>query len=152
MARWWAIGLTLSLAAPAFAVTGAVNMTGNQERRMAHCPSTVPGAATRVTDRKDGVQVDVTSPNPMVQREIRKRAQFQANVSRQEQRGAIEHTGEGTGSAKFGYCPGMLQNTRIDVQELPNGARMTVHAASPIGVYTLQKETHSRLDRLQGKP
>ncbi|MGZ3439421.1 MAG: hypothetical protein ACXVDD_07885, partial [Polyangia bacterium] len=78
------------------------DMTGKKERQMAECPSAVPDAKTKVEDTKSGVVVSVTAADPAARDEIRRRARVQQNVGMQTQRGAIEHTGGGTGSGKFG--------------------------------------------------
>jgi hypothetical protein len=69
----------------------------------------------------------------------------------QSARGAIEHTGGGTGSGKFGFCPGMIQGTRVAVDDLPDGARMTVRAESESQARSLQKMTRARLRDLSAK-
>jgi hypothetical protein len=76
---------------------------------------------------------------------------MQENVGLQSARGAIEHTGGGTGSGKYGFCPGMIEGTRVAVDELPDGARLTVRAASEPQVRSLQKMTHERLRQLSAK-
>ena len=136
--------LSLACAAPALAREQTENMTGARERQMANCPSAVPGASTRVINRGDGVAVVVTSDDPTAQQEIRRRARVQQKVAMQPERGAMEHTGTGTGSGKFGYCPGLVQNTRVQIEERPDGARLMVHAASSEGVRALQQQAHAR--------
>jgi len=120
------------------------DMSGNKERQMAHCPSAVRDAKTSVQDTKSGVIVTVTSANAHARDEIRRRARVQENVGMQPARGAIEHTGGGTGSGKYGYCPGMIQGTRVAVEDVPDGARMTVRAESASQVRSLQKMTRER--------
>jgi hypothetical protein len=125
--------------------------TGKKEHQMANCPSAVPGATTIVANSKAGVVVTVTSDKANVTDEIRRRAHIQENVAAQTARGAIEHTGEGTGSGKFGYCPGLVQGTSVAVDDIPDGARLTVRAASPSEVQALQQSTRARLRDLSAK-
>lgn len=127
------------------------DMTGKQEHSMAHCPSAVAKAVTVIENRKDGVALMVTAPNVTAAQEIQKRAELQSNVAEQPARGAIEHTGEGTGSGQFGFCPGMVQGTSVTVEKLPDGARLIVRARVPAQVQELQQSTRERLHRMQAK-
>ena len=120
------------------------DMSGNKEHQMANCPSAVPDAKTTVKDTKSGVIVTVTSDDAQARDEIRRRARIQQNVGMQPARGAIEHTGGGTGSGKYGFCPGMIQGTRLAVDEVPGGARLTVRAGSASQIRSLQKTTRER--------
>ncbi|HEX9101563.1 MAG TPA: hypothetical protein VF997_05130 [Polyangia bacterium] len=131
--------------------TSNEDMTGKKEHQMANCPSAVPNAKTVIEDAKDGVVVTVTSAEAAARDEIRKRAHTQLNVGMQPERGAIEHTGKGTGSGKLGFCPGMIQGTRVAVDDVPNGARLTVHATSEPQAQALQKSTRERLRKMTAK-
>ena len=116
---------------------------------MANCPSAVPDARTTAQDTKSGVVVTVTAAEPQQAREeIRRRAHLQENVGLQPGRGAIEHTGGGTGSGKFGFCPGLIEGTRVAVDDVPDGARLTVRAASKSEIRSLQAMTQERVRRL----
>jgi TusA-related sulfurtransferase len=125
------------------------DMTGQREMHMSNCPSAVPGAVTKLVDLDDGVELTITATSPWAQREIRARAQQQGVTSWAPEKGAIEHTGLGTGSGRYGYCPGMLEATTVDEELLPNGARLTVRADRPAQVRELQRTTHARLKALQ---
>jgi TusA-related sulfurtransferase len=127
----------------------ARDMSGKQEQKMLQCPSSVRGATTSVVDLKDGVEVTVTAPDPATQEEIRRRARHQERIAMQSARGVIEHTGEGTGSGKFGYCPGMLQETRVSAEDVPGGTKLTVRADRPQQVHKLQKTTQKRAEALR---
>ena len=141
--------VALLLAGCASTKSKSVEMTGQKEHAMANCPSATKGATTTVANIPDGVQLTVTAPGTVEQQEIRRRAQKQLAVGLSEQRGAIEHTGEGTGSGKFGYCPGMIQDTVVSVDELPDGARITVRANQPSAIPRLQKDTAQRAEALR---
>jgi hypothetical protein len=87
--------------------------------------------------------------DPMMQSEIRRCANEQAKLSLQPERGALEHTGAGTGSGKYGFCPGMIQGTRVSVDNLADGARLRVRAPSEREARALQRSTHERLKKLE---
>jgi len=125
------------------------NMSGKRELHMANCPSAVAGAATTVVDLADGVELTVTARDEWAQQEIRRRAQTQGEVAWQPERGAIEHTGLGTGTGRFGFCPGMLEGTTVDSELLPNGARITVRADRPSQIARLKQTTRERLEALR---
>jgi TusA-related sulfurtransferase len=146
-----AAALLAALGGVAGAKTTGEDMTGKKERQMAHCPSAVADAKTSIEDTKSGVVVTVTASDSAARDEIRRRARVQENVGLQTQRGAIEHTGGGTGSGKYGFCPGMIEGTRVTVDELPDGARLTVRATSQPQVRSLQKMTRERLRQLSAK-
>ncbi len=131
---------------------GDENMTGRKELQMENCPSAVPGAVTRVTDIADGVVVAVAAPrDPIAQQDIRRRVQKQLEIVDRPERGAIEHTGLGTGSGRFGSCPGMMEGTSLDVKWTTDGAIMTIRADEPAKIERLQRSTHKRLRALDGR-
>jgi hypothetical protein len=145
----WILALSLAAGGASLAKELPHDMTGKREQRMKQCPSAVPGATTKVVDRKDGVEVTVTAPSATSAEEIRNRARHQEAVSLQPARGAIEHTGEGTGSGKLGYCPGMIQATQVTAEDVPDGARLIIRAADPDQVKKLQKTAHERAQALR---
>ena len=125
------------------------DMSGKKELHMANCPSAVAGATTTVVDLEDGVVLTVTAREEWAKQEIRRRAQTQGEAAWSPERGTIEHTGLGTGSGRFGFCPGMLEATTVDSELLPDGARITVHADRPSQIERLKRTTHHRLDALR---
>jgi hypothetical protein len=128
------------------------DMSGRRELAMEHCPSAVDGAITRVADLVDGVEVTVRAPHdPVAQQEIRRRVQYQLEIVDQPERGAIEHTGLGTGSGRFGFCPGMVEHTSLDVEWTTDGARMIIRADHAEDVPRLQKTTHKRARALAAR-
>ena len=142
------IGTILFVAFVAGGALARADMSGLKERAMRNCPSTVPGAVTTIDNRPDGVLLTVTADKPKAQDEIRTRAQRQANVSKQPARGSLEHTGQGTGSGEFGYCPAMQQGTVVTVNDVPDGALIRVTARRKSDVQSLQKSARERLDEL----
>lgn len=131
--------------------TTGEDMTGKKEHDMLNCPSAVEHSKTTVGDLKDGVVVTIVSSDPDASREIQYRARRQQQVALQSARGSLEHTGSGTGSGKLGFCPGMIQGTRVTVDELPNGARLTVRASSESEAQSLQHMTRERVRALSAK-
>jgi TusA-related sulfurtransferase len=129
--------------------TPDTNMTGSREQAMANCPSAVVGSTTRLSNRADGVELTVVAADARAQQEIRRRARRQEAVSAQSARGALEHTGQGTGSGRFGFCPGMSQGTTVRAEALSKGARIKVQASDPSTVRQLHQETAKRLDALR---
>ena len=149
-----AVGWTLALALVASGgarAEQARNMSGAREQKMRHCPSSVPGATTSVTDRKDGVEITVTAQAAAAQEEIRRRARHQERISMQSARGVIEHTGEGTGSGELGYCPGMLAATRVESQDVPGGARLIVRPLHTGDIQKLQRTTRQRAQAMRSR-
>jgi hypothetical protein len=145
------IGGLFACVSSAWAAGADEDMTGQRELQMAHCPSAVGGATTRVTNINDGVIVTVRAPSdPIAQQEIRRRVQFQLEIIDQPERSAIEHTGLGTGSGRYGFCPGMLEHTSIAVEWTSDGAKMIIRADRPEDVRRLQTTTRRRA-RLLGE-
>ena len=124
------------------------NMTGKRELQMMQCPSAVTGAATRVKDVPQGVEVAVTASPEWAQREIQRRAAVQQQVAAKKTRGTEEHTGEGTGSGRYGFCPGMLQNTTLKTVDTADGVRMVITADQPAQLATLRQTTRERAAKL----
>ena len=140
-----AAALVIALPLAARADRGDENMTGQRELQMASCPSAVAGAVTRVTDLRDGVVVAVHAPlDVTAQLEIKRRVQKQLELVDRLERGAIEHTGLGTGSGRYGFCPGMLEHTSMSVQWTTDGAIMTIKPDRAGDVRHLQSITHRR--------
>ena len=140
------------LAGAALADRGDENMTGRRELQMENCPSAVGGAVTRVTDIPAGVVVAVKAPlDPIAQMEVRRRVQKQLELVDRPERGAIEHTGLGTGSGRYGFCPGMLEHTSLSVEWTTDGAVMTIRADRAEDVKRLQSITHRRARALSAR-
>jgi len=125
------------------------DMTGKRELRMMQCPSAAPGAATTVEPTPDGVALTVTAPTEFGRREIRRRAAAQQELAGKPARGHEEHTGQGTGSGRYGFCPGMMEGTTIVATDTADGARIVVRARRAADVPQLQRTTRERAARLQ---
>lgn len=141
--------LVCSFALARAAPPDAQDMSGRRELQMMQCPSTAPGAVTRLRDVARGVELDVRAQTAWQKAEVRRRAQKQASLGRSRVRGTIEHTGEGTGSGRYGYCPGVLDGATWVAKDTNEGVRVTVTAADPRVTAELRKSARARLDRLQ---
>src|SRR5262245_31362370 len=79
------------------------NMSGTMPRKMANCPSAVPGARTRIANSADGVAVTVTATDPEAAAKIAELANRHATP--RFATGAAPHSGARTGNARIGFCP-----------------------------------------------
>lgn len=124
----------------------AGNMGGSREHKMVNCPSTVPGAETKVVDSKDGYSVEVVAKGANAIRQIRARARTQE--SSRAAKASVEHTGEGTGVGVVGYCPIVHVGTKVAVKDIPSGVRITVKSTDKSKVEEIQKLAHQRADAI----
>jgi hypothetical protein len=154
--RTWLIALVVAATlTPAFAndrTPDPDDRRGKQELSMANCPSTVSGARTQVENLPDGAVLTISAGDDLSRQEIRRRARRQEEISLQPERGAIEHTGLGTGSGRYGHCPGMLEHTTVDVIDTADGVRLIIHAQSAEDAARLQRTTRARLRALHNRP
>jgi hypothetical protein len=97
---------------------------------LASCPSAVPGATTIIENDVTGVVLTVTSNDQPVSEEIQRRARLQD---------------------KANTCPGVIAGSAIAVDEIPDGARLTVRARTPSDVQALQETSRTRLRDLEAK-
>ncbi len=111
--------------------------------KMLHCPSALDGAATQVTDTKDGVVVTVTGP----EKDIRARTKDLIEAASKADESAMGHGGNGQGGGSFGRCPVVVTDTKLSAADVPGGSKITVAAKAPAGVAALQKEAHARAER-----
>jgi TusA-related sulfurtransferase len=144
--------LAFSLPAAAKEPADADDQTGKKELSMMWCPSAVAGARTSIENTPNGVVVVVSARDPAAQDEIRRRARRQEEVTMQPERGMLEHTGLGTGSGRYGHCPGMLENTTLELVNTTDGVRMIVKASYMSDVELLQKTTRARAKALRKMP
>lgn len=147
--RWSKAALAFLALAAVGAQPSDDNMTGKRELRMASCPSAVEGATTTLVELPDGVQLTVTGRDEPARRDIWRRAQEHGLSAWDWERGSQEHTGAGTGSGRYGFCPGILASTTLDVELLPTGARLTVRADRPVRIEELKRVTRQRLEWLR---
>jgi hypothetical protein len=117
------------------------------DRANALCPSTVPGAVTTLTNLPQGVQLDITGPDPAAAHEIEKRARFLADAA-----GHDPKLMRGDDRGWFAGCPVVAAKTVVTIDALPMGVRVTVVPRDPSEVGLVQREAHARNARLAGAP
>lgn len=118
---------------------------------MAHCPSSVAGSSTVISDAPGGIALTVTAPDATAAQEIRARVAFLVSAARNSA-APITHNGTGEGGGTFGRCPIVMRNTRIESSDLANGASLTVTPADPREQDWLRRESRSRLAELTAAP
>jgi hypothetical protein len=126
----------------------APNADGAGNGKMAHCPSAVEGAETKVTDTKDGVSVVVTAKADVATKQIRDRAKQLADVSRKTPT-AVKHDGTGTGGGGLGRCPVVVMDTVVDTKDVPGGSQISVKAKKAETVSAIQKKSKDRAAKFQ---
>jgi TusA-related sulfurtransferase len=122
------------------------NMKGPKVRAMAHCPSTVPGAKTALSELPGGVALTVTAPDEPGARAIR--ALSRARAAARPTGGEVVHSGRSTGGGKLGYCPVVVAGTDIAVEDVAGGAKILVRARDRGFVAALQQATRARVAAL----
>lgn len=122
-------------------------MSGQLQLRMANCPSMVQGARTTMIPTKRGVALTIIGAGPEVESKIRRLARYQAEVVAAAPNRET-HTGRGTGGGRMGYCPIVHPGTRVEVQDIPAGVRVTVQARKKKHVERLQRLTAQRVNAL----
>jgi len=122
---------------------------GAGTKRMAHCPSAVPGAKTAVKDSKEGVIVTVTGTGDAV-KDIRERAKHAAEMSKLPEPPKPEHNSEGKGGGGLGRCPVVVEgDTTVEAKDVENGSEIAVKAKKDVAA--LQKETRLRAGNFDPK-
>lgn len=115
---------------------------------MAHCPDAVTGARTVVGDVPGGVQLTITSADPVAVADIRARTQALLDAQKNQNPG-IRHTGNGEGGGLLGRCPVVLKETTVSAAPLDNGSKVTVLAKNADEVDWLRRETRDRWEDLE---
>jgi hypothetical protein len=140
---------TSAVAAPPTAKPATAPAAGDRGK-MAHCPSAIDGAATDIQDTDGGVVVTVTVKDEAKTKEIRERAKFLADASRNETPGA-KHDGTGAGGGAFGRCPVVNRNTTVEAADVEGGSKVTVKVKNAAEVDWLRRESRERLQEM-GQP
>jgi hypothetical protein len=109
--------------------TVAGNRTGDKERSMANCPSTVGGAVSTAEARADGMVLTIRAKSPAAIGEIRSRASRHAGVRAQPD--TRLHTGLGTGGGAIGHCPIVHEDTMVTVAEVAGGVAIAMQPLNP---------------------
>ena len=116
--------------------------------KMMHCPSAVEGATTRVETGKESVVVTVTTKEPAKAAEIQKRAKHLASLTAPTAAPEVKHSGQGTGGGALGKCPVVMRDVTLKVEELKDGAKVTVTPKNPATLSELGKISKDRADAL----
>ncbi len=125
------------------------NMTGLRQHQAANCPSSLPSATTRLANTPRGVDVTVTSTDPVTVHRIVELAQLHVRGATAEvPRPHDQHHG---GPGWIGYCPVMVTDqTKVSMTPRPDGATLHVEARSPDRVAEVQMLIKARAVRLPG--
>lgn len=115
--------------------------------KMAHCPNTVEGATTTITDVEGAVSLAVVGANPTAIAQIQARSQALLDASK-NQDGGVHHNGTGEGGGQFGRCPVVMRNTTLTVTNSASGATIVVKPATPKELDWLRRETRERYAEL----
>jgi hypothetical protein len=118
----------------------APGSSGAGVRKMAHCPSAVDGAETKISDTAGGVK------------DVRDRAKKLAAVSKREPshgHGDGTHTGEGNGGGGLGRCPVVLRDTVVEEKDVEGGAQLSVNSKTSAEVGMLQADSRTRAAKFQ---
>ena len=150
--RWLCLALPLVVAAchaRASARTGEGSLTAAnvpagpaaaQAERMPSCPNVVPGATTVVAEVPDGIELRITAEGDG-QNEIRRRAAALASAA-DDTRG--KHQANGAQNGRFGRCPVVMRNTKVEAREIPGGASVVVKPANAAELGWLRSEVAAR--------
>jgi len=123
---------------------------GKLPRGMRNCPSALPGATTQVIATKDGVDLVITAPDPVVQRQIVELAIVHEHLGRPNPAEAA-HNGLHGGPGNIGYCPVVHVGTTVTYLRLSNGAVIHIHATSPEAIPQLQRAITDRVALLAAR-
>lgn len=123
-------------------------MSGKLQRRMASCPSFVPGSLTKIELTAGGADVVVTAPTADAERRIVELADFHQRTPKPV--GPMAHTGMRGGNSRIGYCPILHQGAKITTSRVPGGVRIHLRSELPGGVRDLQDIVSGRAARLPG--
>lgn len=155
-ARWLYLALLLVLGAcqsranapaGAGALTAAnvpAGVAAAEAERMPHCPSVVTGATTTVIEVPDGIELRITARGDQTQ-EVRRRASSLASAAA-DTRGKHRATGEL--NARFGRCPVVMRNTKIETREIPGGIAIVVKPSNVSELGWVRRETEARAAQL----
>jgi TusA-related sulfurtransferase len=116
-------------------------------RGMRNCPSALAGATTRVIDTEDGVDLEITATDPVVQRQIIELAIVHEHLGHPNGAEAA-HTGMHGGRGDIGYCPIIHVGTMVTYRRRSDGAVIHVHALKPEAVSQMQKAITERVNLL----
>lgn len=123
---------------------------GKLPRGMRNCPSALAGATTRVIDTKDGVDLEITAPDPVVQRQIVELAIVHEHLGRPNPAEAA-HNGLHGGPGTIGSCPVIHVGTTVTYRQLSDGAVIHIHVLSPEVIPEIQRAITDRVALLAAR-
>lgn len=118
--------------------------------KMAHCPSSVEGAATEIKTTKEAVVVTIKGKDEAGTKEIRERAKFLVEASKKDPNDVV-HKGDGSGGGGFGRCPVVLKDTTVEAKDVDGGTEVTVKPKKADDLGALEKEAKERAEKLSGR-
>lgn len=118
--------------------------------KMAHCPSSVEGAATEVKATKEAVVVTVKGKDEAGTKEIRERARFLVEASKKDP-SDVTHRGDGSGGGGFGRCPVVLRDTTVEAKDVDGGSELTVKPKKAEDLAALETEAKERAEKMAGR-
>jgi len=119
-------------------------LSGTVPKRMRNCPSAVSTANTIATPTADGVDVTITSNDPVARRKIIDLTRLHATFA-EPIWGMPPHTGMHGGPGTLGFCPILHVKTIVTHTERSDGVRIHVRAIDPSMVSRLQEVTTLRV-------
>ncbi len=137
------------------AVAGAQAAPSAAQDMSAICPMDVPGTTAAASDTADGEAITFTTTSGQVD-ELRRRVHALADMHNQHMSaapavtapggapgttpGAAEGTGSGAGESAMAHHPdhGMMSHSRAMVEDVDNGARVSISASDPAHVDQLR--------------
>ncbi len=122
-------------------------LSGTMPLHMRNCPSAVASARTTSTPTATGVDLDITTKDPVARRQLVELARVQRDL-RDPVWLAPPHSGMHGGPGTIGHCPIVHAGTTVTYELIPDGVRIHVTARSPREVASLQQATDQRVRSL----
>lgn len=155
-ARWLLLAIPLAAAAchsraaaPTAAPTGEGTLTAASvpagpvaalAERMPQCPNVVPSATTIVSEVPGGIELRIVAEGDGAN-EVRRRTAVLVSAA-DETRG--EHQASGALGGRFGRCPVVMRNTKLETREMSGGVAIVLRPSSPSELHWLRREVEAR--------
>jgi hypothetical protein len=120
--------------------------TTNMAHKAGNCPSTVAGATTTAEASKDGksVVLAIASKDAGAVWAIQTRAHHLVDVQNAPD-SKVEHTGKGTGGGGGGVCPVVTKDTKVAVENTPDGVKVTMTPTGALKADALKADIDQRI-------
>ena len=115
---------------------------------MRNCPTAIRSAVTTAKPTSDGIDLTITSPEPIARDQILALARLQS-AQRDSMAIIPPHSGAHGGPGSLGFCPIIHTNTTVTFTAVPGGALLHVMANNRDQVTALQLATTKRLESLR---